>query len=60
LTGTDRRAGDHYDVSILQAELSLTQVLDRPLTGRVFVEEVIRDNLDLGRPDQVSLSSRGA
>jgi hypothetical protein len=30
-------------------------VLDRPLTGRVFFEEVIRDNLDLGRPDQVSL-----
>jgi hypothetical protein len=37
-------------VSILQAEFSLTQVLDRPLTGRVFFEEVIRENLDLGRP----------
>jgi hypothetical protein len=54
-TGADRRAGYRYDVSILQAEFSLTQVLDRPLTGRVFFEEVIRDNLDLGRPDQVSL-----
>jgi hypothetical protein len=54
-TGKDRRAGYRYDISILQAELSLTQVLDRPLTGRVFFEEVIRDNLDLGRPDQVSL-----
>ena len=31
------------------------QVLDRPLTGRVFFEDVIRENLDLGRPDQVSL-----
>ncbi len=41
--------------SILQAEFSLTQVLDRPLSGRVFFEEVIRDNLDIGRPDQVSL-----
>jgi hypothetical protein len=30
-------------------------VLDRPLTGRVFFEDVIRENLDLGRPDQVSL-----
>src|SRR5262249_55814436 len=30
-------------------------VLDRPLTGRVFFEEVIRENLDLGRPDQVQL-----
>jgi hypothetical protein len=33
----------------------LTQVLDRPLSGRVFFEEVIRENLDLGRPDQVQL-----
>jgi hypothetical protein len=30
-------------------------VLDRPLTGRIFFEEVIRENLDLGRPDQVQL-----
>ena len=30
-------------------------MLDRPVTGRVFFEQVIRDNLDLGRPDQVSL-----
>jgi hypothetical protein len=41
--------------SILQAEFSLTQVLDRPVTGRVFFEEVIRENLDLGRPSQVQL-----
>ena len=39
----------------MQAEFSLTQVLDRPLTGRIFFEEVIRENLDLGRPDQVQL-----
>ncbi|MGH8570869.1 MAG: hypothetical protein ACREXU_23400, partial [Gammaproteobacteria bacterium] len=44
-----------YEVSILQAEFSRTQVLDRPVTGRVFFEEVIRENLDLGRPDQVQL-----
>ena len=30
-------------------------MLDRPLTGRIFFEEVIRENLDLGRPDQVQL-----
>src|SRR3954453_22352032 len=54
-TATDRAAGYRYDVSILQAEFSLTQVLDRPLSGRVFFEEVIRENLDLGRPDQVQL-----
>jgi hypothetical protein len=54
-TDQDRNAGYRYDVSILQAEFSLTQVLDRPLTGRIFFEEVIRENLDLGRPDQVQL-----
>ena len=51
----DRRAGYYYDLSILQVEFSLTQVLDRPLTGRIFFEEVIRENLDLGRPDRVQL-----
>jgi hypothetical protein len=54
-TPEDRQAGYRYEVSILQAEFSLTQVLDRPLTGRVFFEEVIREHLDLGRPDQVQL-----
>jgi hypothetical protein len=51
----DRAAGYRYDVSILQSEFSLTQVLDRPQTGRIFFEEIIRENLDLGRPDQVQL-----
>jgi hypothetical protein len=54
-TAADRKAGYRYDVSILQAEFSLTMVLDRPLTGRAFFEEVIRENLDLGRPDNVQL-----
>src|SRR5207302_9475898 len=54
-TAADRRAGYRYDISVLQAEFSLTQVLDRPRTGRIFFEEVIRENLDLGRPDQVQL-----
>jgi hypothetical protein len=54
-TTADRKAGYRYDLSILQAEFSLTQVLDRPQTGRIFFEEVIRENLDLGRPDQVQL-----
>jgi hypothetical protein len=51
----DHAAGYRYDLSILQAEFSLTQMLDRPVSGRVFFEHVIKDNLDLGRPDQVSL-----
>src|SRR5215813_3468717 len=54
-TAADRRAGYRYDISILQAEFSLTQVLDKPVHGRLFFEQVIRENLDLGRPDQVQL-----
>lgn len=54
-TPTDRQAGYRYHASILQAEFSLTQIWDRPVSGRVFFEEVIRENLDLGRPDQVQL-----
>jgi hypothetical protein len=54
-TDADRDAGYHYQVSILQAEFSLTQMLDAPVTGRIFFEHVIRDNLDIGRADQVGL-----
>jgi hypothetical protein len=54
-TGTDRAAGYRYDISILQAEFSLTQVLDQPVHGRLFFEQVIRENLDLGRPEEVQL-----
>jgi hypothetical protein len=54
-TAKDRAKGIRYDLSILQAEFSLTQVLDQPVTGRIFFEEVIRENLDIGRPDQVQL-----
>jgi hypothetical protein len=51
----DRQAGYRYQISILQIELSLTQVLDRPVSGRIFFEDVIRENLDIGRPKQVQL-----
>ena len=51
----DREAGYEWDLSIWQMEVSLTQVFDRPLRGREFFEEIIRDNLDLGRPDRVQL-----
>jgi hypothetical protein len=51
----DQAAGYRYDMSVLQAEFSLTQVLDRPLSGRIFFDQVIHDNLAIGRPDQVGL-----
>lgn len=55
LTAAPRTAGFTYQLSQLQVEVSLTQVFDRPLRGREFFETVIRENLDLGRPDQVQL-----
>ena len=54
-TAAHRAAGYRYQLSILQAEFALTQVLDRPRTGRGFFEEVMRENLDVGRPDQMQL-----
>ena len=54
-TRRDRQAGYRYELSILQAEFSLTQVLDRPLSGRLLFEDLIRENLDLGRPDRIQL-----
>jgi len=54
-TAEDRTAGFRYQLSILQAEFARTQVFDRPLSGRQLFEEVIRENLDLGRPEKVSL-----
>jgi hypothetical protein len=54
-TAEDTAAGYRYELSVLQAEFSLTQMLDAPVTGRIFFDQLIRDNLDLGRPDRVSL-----
>ena len=55
MTIQDRAAGYSHRLAICQLEVSLTQVFDRPLQGRHFFEAVIRENLDLGRPDRVSL-----
>jgi hypothetical protein len=54
-TAEDTAAGYRYELSVLQAEFSLTQALDAPVAGRIFFDQLIRDNLDLGRPDRVSL-----
>ncbi len=55
LSRKDREAGYDWELSIWQLEVSLTQIFDRPLRGREFFEEVLRDNLDLGRPDRLQL-----
>ena len=51
----DGVAGYEWTLSIWQMEVSLTQIFDRPLRAREFFEEIIGDNLDLGRPDRVQL-----
>ena len=51
----DRAAGYDYALSILQAEFALTQVFERPLTGRQFFEQIIKDNVTLGHPSQLQL-----
>jgi len=55
LTSEDRAAGYQHRLSIWQMEVSRTQVFTRPLRGREFFEQIIRENLDLGRPDRVQL-----
>ena len=57
-TADDTAAGYRYELSVLQAEFSLTQMLDAPVTGRIFFDQLIRDNLDLGRPDRVRADLR--
>jgi hypothetical protein len=34
---------------------SLTQIWDQAVSGHCFFEEVIRENIDLGRPEQLQL-----
>lgn len=55
LVEQDRTAGFGYDFSVRQLEVSDTAVFDRPQTGRAWFEAAIRQHLDLGRPEQVSL-----
>jgi len=55
LTAEDRAAGYCHELSVWQMEFSLTHIFARPQRGREFFEEVIRENLDLGRPDRVQL-----
>jgi hypothetical protein len=55
LTAADRQTGYRHRLSVWQVEISRTQVFDDPTRGREFFEAVIKENLDLGRPDRVQL-----
>ena len=54
-TAADADAGYRYELSIMQLEVSCTEVFDRPLHGRAFFEQVMLDQLDLGRPEKLQL-----
>jgi hypothetical protein len=55
LTAAQQAAGYRHQLSLWQMEVSRTQVFADPEQGWALVEALIRDNLDLGRPDRVSL-----
>ena len=54
-TRADEDADYRWQLSVQQAEFSTTMALDRPASGRIFFEQLIRDNLDIGRPDKVNI-----
>ena len=54
-TRSDLRHGYTYELAFRQFEVSDTRVFDRPQAGRAFFEGLIRDHLDVGRPDQVAI-----
>ena len=51
----DGEAGYRYPMALRQFEVSDTGVFDRPQAGRMWFESVIRDHLDVGRPDPIAL-----
>ena len=54
-TRDDEDADYRWQLSVQQVEFSTTMALDRPLSGRIFFEQLIRDNIDIGRPDKVNV-----
>jgi hypothetical protein len=54
-TPADQDADYRWQLSVQQAEFSTTMALDRPASGRIFFEQLIRDNIDIGRPDKVNI-----
>jgi hypothetical protein len=59
LTVADQAAGYWWEFSLRQVETSRTLVFDAPRRARGFVEALVADNLDLGRPDNVELIFTG-
>ena len=51
----ERERSYWWKLSMRQVEVSRTLVFDAPRRARRFVESLITDNLNLGRPDEVQL-----
>jgi hypothetical protein len=58
LTGADRDAGYWWELSMRQIEISRTLVFDHDVHARAFFEALLRENMDLGRPENVELLFR--
>lgn len=56
---TDRAGGYGWELSMRQIEVSRTLVFDAPRHVRSFAETLVRDNLGIGRPDEVQLIFKG-
>lgn len=55
-TAEDRVRGYRYALSLRQLEISDTRVFDRPAACRHWFEQLLTDELTLGRPDQVQIT----
>jgi hypothetical protein len=58
LNGTDRAAGYWWELSMRQIETSRTIVLDQPRNARAFMEALVADNIDIGRPEHIDIVFR--
>ncbi len=54
-TRADEDADYRWQLPVQQIGFSATMALDRPLNSRIFFDQLIRDNLGIGRPDKVTL-----
>jgi hypothetical protein len=59
LTDVDEVGGYWWEFSMRQVEVSHTLVFDAPRHARGFLEALIGDNLDLGRPDTIEVIFAG-
>src|SRR5664279_5344298 len=59
LTQADEAAGYWWELSMRQIETSRTIVFDAPRRARAFVEALVTDNLDIGRPGSIELIFTG-